>query len=323
MRKVLSLVLCAVMLLGCIPAMAEEAAPVKTGVSFVTNMAGSETGSIKVNVYMTAVTVDDNGVIDACVIDNLTAGITFDATGKLTSDVTAPVLSKNDLGDAYGMRVASSINAEWNEQAAAFANYCVGKTIDELKGMALTEDGKPADADLAAGCTLATYNFLPYVEEAVNNATHRGAKKGDTLKLVHSSSTAGSKDATAEAEGQTQLVTNVAAVTFDGDVITSCFIDCVDATVKFNAAGQITGGPRDTVTSKYALKEGYNMKTYGGATYEWFEQADNFSAYVVGKTVADVTGIAVTEGKPADADLAATVTIAIGDFQKLIELAGK
>ena len=60
------------------------------------------------------------------------------------------------------------------------------------------------------------------------------------------------------------------------------------------------------------------MKAWGGAKYEWNEQAASFAAYVTGKTVDEVTGIAVSEGKPADADLAASVTISIGDFQGLI-----
>ena len=66
------------------------------------------------------------------------------------------------------------------------------------------------------------------------------------------------------------------------------------------------------------LGESYGMKAYAGAKYEWNEQAANFAAYVTGKTAAQVAGIAVAEGKPSDADLAATVTIAIGGFQALI-----
>ena len=62
------------------------------------------------------------------------------------------------------------------------------------------------------------------------------------------------------------------------------------------------------------------MKAWGGATYEWNEQAANFAAYVTGKTVAEVAGIAVNEkSAPADGtDLAASVTISIGGFQALI-----
>jgi hypothetical protein len=65
------------------------------------------------------------------------------------------------------------------------------------------------------------------------------------------------------------------------------------------------------------------MVAWGGAKAEWNEQAAAFCRYVTGKTAAEVSGIAVTEGKPADADLASSVTISIGGFQKLIEKACK
>ena len=78
--------------------------------------------------------MDDNGVITACVIDYIQAKVKFDETGKLVTDKASEFQSKNELGDAYGMRKASSITAEWNEQAAAFAAYCVGKTVEELLG---------------------------------------------------------------------------------------------------------------------------------------------------------------------------------------------
>ena len=56
-----------------------------------------------------------------------------------------------------------------------------------------------------------------------------------------------------------------------------------------------------------------------GIGKEWFEQVENFCAYITGKTFAEVAGIAVTETTaPADVDLATGTTIAIGGFQALI-----
>ena len=53
---------------------------------------------------------------------------------------------------------------------------------------------------------------------------------------------------------------------------------------------------------------------------EWNEQAAAFAAYVTGKTLDEVAGIAVDEAtKPAEADLASRVTISIGGFQALLE----
>ena len=53
---------------------------------------------------------------------------------------------------------------------------------------------------------------------------------------------------------------------------------------------------------------------------EWNEQAAAFAAYVTGKTLDQVASIAVDEAtKPADVDLASSVTISIGGFQALLE----
>lgn len=322
MHKIIALVLCLMMAISCIPAVAEEAA-VKTGLSFVTDVSGSKDGAAQANIALTAVTVDDNGVITGCVIDYIQAKITFDETGKLTTNKAAEFQSKNELGDAYGMSAASSISKDWHEQAAAFAAYCVGKTLEEVKNVAVTEDGKAADADLAAGCTLALYNFLPGLEDAVNNAVHMGAKQGDVLKLVQTSTASSSKDATAEADGQAQVYTTVAVLTLDGDTITSCYIDAVQANVKFNAEGKITSDVNAQVQSKNTLGEAYGMKSRSSIGKEWDEQVAGFCAYVTGRTLSDVAGIVIEGGKVADADLAATTTIGIGDFQKLIEKAAQ
>ena len=99
MRKIVSLVLCLMMIISCIPALAEDAAPVKTGLSFVTSLASSKDGQAQANIAITAVTVDDNGVITSCVIDMVQGKIAFDATGKLTTDKAAEFQSKNELGD--------------------------------------------------------------------------------------------------------------------------------------------------------------------------------------------------------------------------------
>ena len=321
MRKVISLILCLALCLACIPAVAEEAVAVKTGLSFVTSVSGSKDGAAQATLTLAAVTVDDNGVIDSCVIDAVQATINFDENGKLTTAPATEFASKNELGDAYGMRKASSISAEWNEQAAAFAAYCVGKTIDELKAMPLDENGKPVD--VITSCTLAASEFMPGVEDAVNNAVHMGAKKGDVLKLTTTANASKSKDASESADGQAQVYAHVGVVTLNGETITSCYIDAVQATVKFNASGKITSDLGAAVLSKNVIKDGYGMKGASSIGKEWYEQAAGFCAYVTGKTIADVAGIAIVDGKVADADLAATTTIGIADFQALIEKAGK
>ena len=66
------------------------------------------------------------------------------------------------------------------------------------------------------------------------------------------------------------------------------------------------------------------MVAWGGAKAEWNEQAASFAKYVTGKTAAEVAGIAITEAtKPAEADLAASVTISVIGFMNLIAKACK
>ena len=209
--------------------------------------------------------------------------------------------------------------AEWDAQVAALCNFAVGKTVAELKSGAVSESGyAPEGTDLASSATIYLGGYVAVIEAAVNNAQHLGAIDGDELKLVTLNSIASSASATADKAGTAQLDANIAVVTVREGVVSSCIIDAVQGKISFDATGAITTDLTAPVQTKNELGEGYGMKAWGGATYEWNEQAASFAAYVTGKTAAEVAGIAVTEGKPADADLAASVSIAIGDFQGLI-----
>ena len=281
-----------------------------------------ETNVIKYDVTTVAVTVDENGVIRSCIIDSLNPSITVDeSTGTIVSDIAAEIQTKNELGEAYGMKAYAGSKYEWNEQAAAVAAYAVGKTADEFKNGAINESGKAADADLASTATIYIGGYVNAIVDAANNAQALGAATGDTLKLAVIPSLASSASPEGEKAGTAQLDCNVVALTMSGDVITSCYLDSLQAKVSIDASGAIT--IPDTFQTKNQLGEAYGMKAYAGAKYEWNEQAANFASYVTGKTATDVAGIAVAEGKPADADLSASVTIAIGGFQALIAKAVK
>ncbi len=303
---------------------------VKTGLAVIPGLGSSKDASAEGDgvaqseILLVAVTVGDDGVIDSCVIDNIQAKIGFNTSGALTTDPTTTFPSKNELGDGYGMRKASSIGKEWNEQLAALADYAKGKTVEELKTMAVGEDGKAGDVDLAASVTLYIGSFVDGIEAAVKNAAHMGASKGDKLGLSSETSMSKSKDASAEEEGLAQAYATIAAVTFHGDTVTSCCIDAVQANVNFDTAGHITTDLTAAPKTKNELGDDYGMRKASSIGKEWNEQAAGFCAYVTGKTVAEIKGLAVDEGgKAADADLAATVTVGIGEFQTLIEKAAK
>ena len=303
---------------------AEAQGAVKTGTAIVASAAESKSagdadGEAKYDVSVVAVTVDDKGVIESCVIDSIGTSVLFDVSGAIVSDLTAPIQTKNELGDSYNMKLYGGAVAEWYEQAAALASFAEGKTVEELRAGAVDETGHAADADLATTATIYLGGYVSAIEKAVANARHLGAKAGDELKLAILSSADGSASADAENAGLCELHTSVAAVTVNGGVITSCQIDAVQAKVNFDTTGTITTDLTAPIQTKNELGEDYGMKAWGGAIAEWNEQAASFAAYITGKTADEVAGIAVDETtKPTDADLLTSVTIKIGDFQSLI-----
>ena len=129
-----------------------------------------------------------------------------------------------------------------------------------------------------------------------------------------------SKSATEEAEGTAQADVTAAAVTVDSkNTIVSISFDVVQAKVKFDATGTITTDLATAFKTKKELKEGYNMKPASAIGKEWYEQIDALEKYAVGKTPADVSGMAVKEvnghtNVPDIADLASSCTMSCGDF---------
>lgn len=320
MRKFLSLLLCAALLLSCVAfASAEEA--VKTGLAVITSNAGSKNATADAEgvadsyIKIFAVTVGDDGVIDSCKIDYIQAKIKFNANGEVVTPMGTVFASKIELDDAYGMRKASPIGKEWDEQANAFADYCVGKTIEELKGIAVNESGKATGADLTSSVTIPVTEFVDGIEAAVKAAAHLGAHKGDELKLTSIAKVNKAQNATADADGATQTYGHFAAITKNGDVITSAIIDAVQANVTFNAKGEITSDVNAPVITKLNLLDGYGMRKASPIGKEWFEQSQGFCAWITGKTMAEAIAVAVNEkGYPTEADVITSCTMNINDM---------
>lgn len=297
----------------------------KTGLAIIANAgksksaANEENGAAEYDVTVVAVTVDANGRIASCIIDSIGTTFNFDAAGQLVTDVNTKILTKYELKEEYGMKKVTG-KYEWYEQADALAKYAIGKTIDEVKNGAVNESGKAKDADLASVATIYIGGYVSAIEKAVANAQNLGAKAGDELRLAVSPAFASCSAATPEKAGNAELDVDACALTVNGGIITSCTIDSVQAKVAFDAQGQINKAIEGDFLTKNELKEGYNMKLYGQAKFEWYEQAASFCKYVTNKSFDQVKNIAVDAGtKPTEADLASTVTIAVGGFQGLIE----
>lgn len=311
-----------------------ETSGLLTGLAILPKISGSvaataeENGKADYDVTIVAVTVDANGVIASCVIDSLGTSVAFDAAGAAVDfDPEKAVLTKNELGFDYGMVAynASPIGKEWFEQAAALAEFAVGKTVDELKNGAIDESGYAADADLATSASINLFSYVYGIEAAVANAKDLGAQTGDVLKMAVNAKMAVTE---AEAGGSTaELTLDVIALTLAGDVISSGIIDSLQAKVAFAADGSLATDVSVAPLTKNQLGFDYGMVAYNASAIgkEWFEQAEAFCTYITGKTAEEVASIAVTEttAPQADTDLAASCSIAIGGFQGLVAKACK
>ncbi len=332
MKKLLVLV--AIFLIGVLAVScggSDSAKAVKTGFAATTTIAdstsadGSTNGTGQGYSMAAAVLVDEDGVITDCVIDAVQSKIEFDKNGKLVTALDATFDSKNILGDDYGMKENSEIGKEWNEQAAFLADYVVGKTAEEVKGIALSDEGIATDEDLVAGVTIHIAPYLAVIEEAVANATDLGAKEGDTLGMGIVTGFPNSTDATAKEDGVAEPYSTYAIATKDSDgKITSAIIDASQADITFDASGKLTVKTDATFKTKDVIGDDYGMKSSSEIGKEWYEQAAAFAEYATGKTIDEVKGVAVDkEGVPTDEDLATSVTIHVGGFISALELATK
>lgn len=132
--------------------------------------ASDEDGLAQAYSYYTATTFDASGKITSSIIDSSQGKVNFSKDGKITTDIKAEVKSKNELGAGYGMKKASKIGKEWNEEAAAFAKYVAGKTVDEVKGIAVTDQGVPSGNDLNTSVTIHIAPFQGIIAAASKNA---------------------------------------------------------------------------------------------------------------------------------------------------------
>ena len=127
-------------------------------------------------------------------------------------------------------------------------------------------------------------------------------------------------NAEGDANGQGKVAITAAAITVDADgKVIACDLDTADITVAYTGEGKAIAN--DGFKTKAELGDGYNMKAYGGAAKEWYEQADAFETVVAGKTLDEIKAL-VAEGDKGTADVInAGCTIMVAEFVRAIEKA--
>jgi len=324
MKKILSAVLCVLMLIslfslsGC-----GEAAKLKFGAAVyitapsATDATADKEGAGKVDATIAAVTVDESGKIVACALDTSSNTVKYTADGKAVGNPEAK--TKYESGKDYNMVAYGGATKEWYEQADAFEGVVAGKTLDEVKAL-VVEGNKGNSEVVAAGCTIMIHEFVGAIEKAYNRAAAADVTAEHTLKVTaYTEQTC--TDATADKAGSNKVATTffAAAVDAEGKVV-KAFSDCVEVSFGFDATGKSTFDATKAVQSKWEQGSNYGMVAYGGATKEWYEQAEAFNAACIGKTGAEIAGLRNSDGKGAESLQTAGCTI---DVTGLVKAAAK
>ncbi len=284
----------------------------------------------EIDTAFAAVTLDKDGKILNVKIDMVQPMVNFDAQGQLKSDTAQEIKTKVELGNAYGMAKASGIGKEWYEQISALEDWMVGKTIDEVMGMQLNEEGVSTEADLTSSVTIHVSPYLAAVQKAVANAKDFGATVSGATKtgIGNVTSIAKSAGATADAEAIAQADIIMAAVTVDQDSkIVGVMIDNGQVKVNFDAKGTLITDAASKPKTKVELGDEYGMKTASSIGKEWYEQITALGQWMIGKTIDEVKAMKTAPkdeehpAVPAEADLTSSVTISVQDYIAAVEKA--
>lgn len=132
-----------------------------------------------------------------------------------------------------------------------------------------------------------------------------------------------SQNATETDDGVAQADSTLAALILDeSGRIVDLDIDVAQTRVIFSNVGQLVTEIDASMPSKREIGDAYGMKAASGIGKEWYEQMEAFEEYAKGKTVEELTGMALNEsGAPNEPDLISSVTMKVSDYLEAVEKA--
>ena len=244
-------------------------------------------------------------------------------------DDTYSVTSKLELGAAYGMlgNPYGSTLAEVDTQIEAFADWCVGKTADEVvAGTPGAGHVEAVNDELANSVTITVDEF----ENALKDAYAR--KSTATYEL---SGTAGvamqSGLAYNYGDPSTDVSVDVAGVIAKDGAVEVALIDAIVVPMDFETAIAVKNDnyyvKDGALRSKKVLGDEYGMKGYENhetgavCTLEWYEQAAIVENAAKGKTKDQISAFVANEGELAGATI--TLTNYFRALAKATDYAGR
>lgn len=239
-------------------------------------------------------------------------------------DANHSVTSKLELGPAYGMLDSSAIHKEVDEQIEAFADWTVGKTVEEVKSKVIpgSGHGTPVAEDLTTSVTISVDAFVSAVECAYAN---KSTVEYDVVKDAKAG--IGMISGLAYNYGKPTKELDVVvggAMVKDGKVVAATF-DQVVFPVAIAEDGTLSGDTTakyfkdGNLKSKKVLGDGYAMKPASPISKEWFEQAAVIDAACAGKTATEITALEKGKGELSGATM--TVSSYLSAIAKAVNYA--
>ena len=239
----------------------------KTGLGVVTEATDQDRAG-KIELAAAAVLLDGEGKLESVLLDELEVSVSADSTGHVT--LPTDWRTKRQKGDDYPLAEVSSLKKGWAEQADAFASYLIGMTPEQVSMLKVDKDGKPTDADLLSGCTIAVDRY--------RDAVTRACAKVDV---------------------------SIVALTTDADRrVTSAIADMAEPALTVVSDGGVTAP--DLVKTKLELGEDYGMRGASALGKEWYEHSEGFCDALKGKTRTESAGLS---GDDADLKALCTIDI--------------
>ena len=289
---------------------AAQSAAWRTGLGVLTETTGTDRAG-NIHTVAAAVLLDADGKLAGVTLDELELSVSADSTGKVTTPTDTR--TKRQKGKDYPLAEVSGLKKGWAEQADAFGSWLEGKTPDEVKKLKTDADGKPTEADLLSGCTIAVDRYRDAVVKACSNARGLGAAKGDRVSLgVEAVNASSDVTATDDRDVNAEIDISLVALTLDAEGrVTSAVADMAEPALTVASDGGITAP--DKVETKLEQGDRYGMRGASSLNKEWYEHSEGFCGYLKGKTRAEVAAI---PADGSDADLMALCTISVTDLQK-------
>ena len=238
--------------------------------------------------------------------EKVTYTVSLDTTTNQTKQAGDKVIeTKQELKTRYGM-ASTAAEGEWNVQAANFAKYTVGKTIDEVTSKNYKSHYNKDGTEVVTGCSISQKNFTTALKVITDSKEFKApagkvsaglgykvSALSDNVLTVTLAGSATDKDGKIY---ETSINAYQIPVTVDGTKVTEPKI-AIDATKTQTKAENFKGHTVESEANKYytsvlskrELKELYAMKDKATAG-EWFTQADNFAKYAKGKVASEIAG---------------------------------